>query len=94
MLKFLIDNLDICVDEITVVKDEKGYVIYSDDKISKILSEENVIPSIIDLAPQKINLFFKEGSSAIDLLRELFNERIIENKTNFQNIQNFKISHQ
>ena len=89
LLKFLIDNLDICEDEISVVKEEGGYRIYADDKeySNGLLNEEGIISSIIDLSPQKINLYANETSSAIKLLEQIFDDRITKNNVNFKNIK-------
>lgn len=84
LLKFLVDNLDICEDEISVVKEDDGYKIFTEDKgqyQNKVFNEESIVSSVIDLSPQKINLFFKEPSSAIDLLERIFEERITINNT-------------
>ncbi len=85
LLKFLVDNLDICEDEISVVKDSDGYKIFTLNEglyQNKVFSEEAIVSSVIDLSPQKINLYFSESSSAIDLLERLFEERITINNTN------------
>ena len=85
LLKFLVDNLDICEDEISVVKDSDGYKIFTLNEglyQNKVFSEEAIVSSVIDLSPQKINLYFNESSSAIDLLERLFEERITINNTN------------
>ena len=61
-----------------------SYKILLDDKIQYIenpLTEEQIVSSVIDLSPQKINLYFKESSSAIDLLERIFEERITINNT-------------
>ena len=43
LLKFLVDNLDICEDEISIVKEKDGYRIFSDEcEFTKnLISEEN-----------------------------------------------------
>lgn len=89
LLKFLVDNLDICEDEISVVKEEGGYRIYADDKdySSDLLNEEGIISSIIDLSPQKINLYTNETNSAIKLLEQIFDDRITKNNANFKNVK-------
>lgn len=89
LLKFLIDNLDICEEEISVVKEEGGYRIYADDKefSDELLNEEKIISSIIDLSPQKINLYANETSNAIRLLEQIFDDRITKNNINFKNIK-------
>ena len=86
LLKFLVDNLDICEDEISIVKEEGGYRIYTDnsDYSHTLINEENIVSSVIDLSPQKINLYFNENSSAINLLKQIFVERISINKVSFQ----------
>ena len=84
LLKFLVDNLDICEDEISIVKEDNGYKIFTLSEgqyQNKIFSEESIVSSVIDLSPQKINLYFKESSSAIDLLERIFEERITINNT-------------
>lgn len=86
LLKFLVDNLDICEEEISIVKEEGGYRIYTDNtNYSRILiNEENIVSSVIDLSPQKINLYFNENSGAINLLKQIFDDRICVNKLSFQ----------
>lgn len=84
LLKFLVDNLDICEDEISVVKEGETYKIYTLENVQyqdKTFSEESIVSSVIDLSPQKINLYFKESSNAIDLLERLFEERITINSS-------------
>ncbi len=88
LLKFLVDNLDICEDEISVVKEDEGYKIYTVDEVqyqNKIFTEESIVSNVIDLSPQKINLYFKETSSAINLLERIFEERITINNTSIKN---------
>jgi len=94
LLKFLVDNLDICENEIDIIKEQDGYrIINSDNSFyeNRIISEEKVVSSVIDLSPQKINLYFQDGSYAINLLQRIFQERItINNEKN--NIKTFKIN--
>ena len=94
LLKFLVDNLDICEDEITIIKEEGGYRIYTlkNDYPHNLINEENIVSSVIDLSPQKINLCFSENSSAINLLKQIFDERISINKISFQNIKKIKLN--
>lgn len=94
LLKFLVDNLDICEEEISIVKEKGGYRIYADDNTlpDNLISEESMVSSVIDLSPQKINLYFSEATSEINLLERIFEERIIINNTSFQNIKKFKIN--
>ena len=82
LLKFLVDNLDICEDEISVVKEDEGYKIFTLEEgqyQNKVFNEESIVSSVIDLSPQKINLYFNETSSAINLLEKIFEERITVN---------------
>lgn len=88
LLKFLVDNLDICEDEISIFKENGEYKIYAKGHSEPIspLNEENIVSSVIDLSPQRINLYFKERSKAISLLEKIFEERITINKLSF-NVQ-------
>lgn len=95
LLKFLVDNLDICEEEISVYKEDGGYRICRDAGVVErgdLVSEESVVSSVIDLSPQRINLYFNETSGAINLLERIFEERIIVNKSVRQNIKNFKLN--
>lgn len=79
LLKFLIDNLDICEDEISIVKEDEGYKIFlhEDQQYeNRVFNDESMISSVIDLSPQKINLYFKESSNAINLIKQIFEERV------------------
>ncbi len=92
LLKFLVDNLDICADEISIVKENGGYRIYTEDeKAGNLISEESMVSSVIDLSPQKINLYFNEMSNAISLLERIFDERIIVNAS-MQNVKKFTLN--
>jgi len=89
LLKFLVDNLDICENEIDIIKEQDGYrIINSDNSFyeNRIISEEKVVSSVIDLSPQKINLYFQDGSYAINLLQRIFQERITINNETITNI--------
>lgn len=90
LLKFLVDNLDICEDEISIFKENGEYkIILNSENISlSPLNEENIVSSVIELSPQRINLYFKESSKAIFLLEKIFEERITINKPSF-NVQKF-----
>ncbi|MBQ8908879.1 MAG: hypothetical protein IJY90_01115 [Clostridia bacterium] len=93
LLKFLVDNLDICEDEIGILKEEEGYRIINCDNsfyTNKIISEEKVLSSVIDLSPQKIKLYFQDGSYAINLLQRVFEERVVVNNEK-NNIKTFKM---
>ncbi len=81
LLKFLIDNLDICEEEVDIIEEPNGYKLYlgkedDEDFANKVLNEEALISSIIDLAPQKINLYCHNNSSATNLLEKIFDQRI------------------
>lgn len=85
LLKFLVDNLEICEEEISIYQSEDlSYQILVSDKLyqNRVFSEESLVSSIIDLSPQKINLYFDEDSQAINLLHRLFEERITDKKHN------------
>ena len=94
LLKFLVDNLDICEDEISVVKENGGYRIFSEEceYTNKLISEDSMVSSVIDLSPQKINLYFSETSNAINLLEKIFEERITINQNSLHNIKKFKLN--
>lgn len=88
LLKFLVDNLEICEEEISIYKDkEENYQILISDKLyqNKVFSEDSLVSSIIDLSPQKINLYCDEDSRAINLLHCLFEDRITDKKKMFIN---------
>ncbi len=93
LLKFLVDNLDICQEEISIVKENEGYKIYTEDEkqyLDKVFSEDIIVSSVIDLSPQKINLYCEDSSKAVNLLERLFEERIVVNKTNLKCFQYHK----
>ncbi len=95
LLKFLVDNLDIEEDEISVIKEKEGYKILLDDKnqyVENPLTEEQIVSSVIDLSPQKINLYCDESSQAINLLEKIFEERIVVNNTQYKNIKKIKLN--
>ena len=94
LLKFLVDNLDICEEEISIIKEDSGYRIFTDNNFysNSIFDEENIVSSVIDLSPQKINLYFNERSNAITLLEQIFEERITKNKLSFKNLEKFKLN--
>ena len=59
---------------------------------NNLISEDVMVSSVIDLSPQKINLYFSEVSYAITLLERIFEERITINQNNAQNIKKFKLN--
>lgn len=88
LLKFLVDNLEICEEEISIYKDnQKNYQILISDKLyqNKVFSEDSLVSSIIDLSPQKINLYCDEDSRAINLLHCLYEDRITDKSKNILN---------
>lgn len=97
LLKFLIDNLDICGGEVDIIEEKDGYKlyfgeddVYNDDYKNKILNEEGLISSIIDLSPQKINLYRHKDNSATSLLEKIFVERINVTTIGSSALQRFK----
>lgn len=81
LLKFLIDNIEICEDEINIVENEEGYKIFLEDEFDTtyndiVFNEEGLVSSIIDLAPSKINLYCHAENETIGLLEKIFEERI------------------
>ncbi len=84
LLKFLVDNLEICEDEVNVIEDEEGYKIYLEMQDgergqyqNKTFNEEGLISSIIDLSPQKINLYCQGVNNTTSLLERLYEQRIV-----------------
>lgn len=90
LLKFLIDNLDICKDEIDVVEDEDGYHICEKGERSLALSSSALVSSLIDLSPQKINMYCKNENHATQLLKTIFDRRLnlLSAKENQNNVHN------
>ena len=78
LLKFLIDNLEICEDEINVFQDENGYSIKAQslEEIFSNLSNEGLVSSLIELCPKKINLFCRSDDNTAGFLTKIFDERI------------------
>lgn len=80
LLKFLIDNLEICEEEINVFEDETGYFIspktQGDDSQYKSLSKEGLVSSLIELCPKKINLFCRSDDNTAGFLSKIFEERL------------------
>lgn len=96
LLKFLIDNLEIGEEEISVFEEENGYSIKADSNLNlsecEKLSKESLVSSLIELCPKKINLFCKSDENTAGFLSKIFEERIIVsyNKT-LDNIENFSM---
>lgn len=78
LLKFLIDNLEICEEEINVFQDENGYSIKAQNLVEQYnnLSNEGLVSSIIELCPKKINLFCRSDDNTAGFLSKIFEERI------------------
>ena len=78
LLKFLIDNLEVCEDEINVFEDENGYVLQAqnEDFPHESLSKEGLVSSLIELCPKKINLFCRSDDNTAGFLSKIFDERI------------------
>ncbi len=84
LLKFLVDNLDICEDEVNIIEDEEGYKIFLEMQNgergqyqNKTFNDEGLISSIIDLSPQKINLYCNAVNNTTSLLERLYEQRIV-----------------
>ncbi|MBP3619172.1 MAG: hypothetical protein J6J24_00770 [Clostridia bacterium] len=94
LLKFLIDNLEVCADEINVFEDENGYFIKpqnrEDEAEYQSLSKEGLVSSLIELSPKKINLFCCSDDNTTGFLAKIFEERvnICYNKS-LEKIENF-----
>ncbi len=80
LLKFLIDNLEVCEDEIDVFEKEDGYFITpqnsAEDCAYENLSQEGLVSSLIELCPKKINLFCTSDDNTAGFLSKIFEERL------------------
>ena len=78
LLKFLIDNIDIVEEEIDIVEDDDGYRIFSGNEENSFegLSNEGLVSSVIEISPQKINLYCKKENSATQLLKQIYEQRV------------------
>lgn len=77
LLKFLVDNLDVSGDEIDVVEDDDGYHICGSGAKSGALNSSALVSSLIDLSPQRINMYYRSENSATNLLKTIFDHRIM-----------------
>lgn len=77
LLKFLVDNLDVSGEEIDVVEDDDGYHICESGATSGALNGSALVSSLIDLSPQKINMYYRSENNATDLLKTIFDHRIM-----------------
>lgn len=80
LLKFLIDNLEVCEEEINVFQDENGYFLKLEnsevDGDYEKLSKEGLVSSLIELSPKKINLYCCGDDNTAGFLSKIFEERI------------------
>lgn len=78
LLKFLIDNLEICEEEIDVFQDENGYFLSSPNESTSYnsLTKEALVSSLIELCPKKINFFCKGDDNTAGFLSKIFEERL------------------
>ena len=77
LLKFLIDNLEVCDDEISVFEEDNGYILRAEGgKCEESLSKEGLVSSLIEISPKKITLFCKKDDKTANFLSKLFEERI------------------
>lgn len=78
LLRFLIDNLQVCEDEISVFEDENGWLIsgQSEDCPHGMLTKEGLVCSLIELCPKKINLFCRTDDATAGFLSKIFEERV------------------
>lgn len=78
LLKFLVDNIDISEEEIDIVEDDDGYRIFSGSEENSFgcLSKEGLVASVIDLSPQRINLYCKNENSATKILKKIYEKRV------------------
>ena len=72
------DNIDINEPEIDIIEGDDGYRIFSGDEENSMegLTSENLISSVIDLSPQKINLYCKKENCATDLIKRIYEKRV------------------
>lgn len=88
LLKFLVDNLDILEEEVNVIEEKDGFKIFLDSSDgydcqyeNAVFNEEGLVSSIIDLSPQKINIYCNNENHATELLERIYVERIHIKKT-------------
>ncbi len=91
LLKFLIDNLEICENEIYVFEKENGYTIKADrnEMFYESLTNEGLISTLIELSPKRIYLYCDKEDSTVNFLSKIFEKRV---NINYQHsMKNFKI---
>ncbi len=93
LLKFLIDNLEVCEDEINVFEEEDGYYLKAGDEFpQEMLSKEGLVSSLIELCPKKINLFCRSDDNTAGFLSKIFEERInVCYNKNLEKVDKFSI---
>ena len=83
MLKFLIDNIDVTKREIKVIEENEGYRIIPsseteiEDFEENVVSSESVISSLIELSPRKIELNYTKENDATNLLKTIYDKRLL-----------------
>ena len=75
LLKFLVDNLEIKENEISVFEKENGYSIMADECFDS-LNNEALVSTLIELSPKKINFYCDRQDATVDFLTKIFSERI------------------
>lgn len=94
LLKFLIDNLEICEEEIDVFEKDDGYFIKPQTDLESFecenLSNEGLVSSLIELSPKRINFFCDHENNTAGFLSKIFEERlnVCYNKS-VESIKNF-----
>ena len=92
LLKFLIDNLEICENEISVFEKENGYSIKlpeKNDTSCESLTKEGLVSTLIELSPKKINLYCDRDDATVRFLSKIFEKRINVNYR--RSMENFKV---
>ncbi len=92
LLKFLIDNLEICENEISVFEKENGYSIKlpeKNDTSCESLTKEGLVSTLIELSPKKINLYCDRDDATVSFLSKIFEKRINVNYR--RSMENFKV---
>lgn len=83
LLKFLIDNLEITEDEISVFQKDNGYFIKTRENNEhenvvdfEELSKESLVSTLIELSPKKINFYCDSDDTTVNFLSKIFEERV------------------
>ncbi len=75
LLRFLVDNLEIRENEISVFEKENGYQIIADECFDS-LNNEALVSTLIELSPKKINFYCDKEDAVANFLSKIFAERI------------------